>query len=80
VVQTGVKFFGCENKIAQPSPIHSWKLMGPSVVSAEKSGATSLMRKLMFGWRLGASSLMGNSYFISGKILIKNRTARASWP
>jgi hypothetical protein len=31
--------------MAQPSPIHSWKLMGPSVVSAVKSGAVSLMRK-----------------------------------
>jgi hypothetical protein len=40
-VQTGVKSFGCENKIAQPSPIHSWKLMAPSVVSAEKLGASS---------------------------------------
>ena len=47
VVQTGVKFFGCENSTAQPSPIHSWKLTVPCVVSAVKSGAVSLMRRLM---------------------------------
>src|SRR5262249_20340766 len=29
VVQTGVKSFGCENKIPQPSPSHSWKRIGP---------------------------------------------------
>jgi hypothetical protein len=52
VVQTGVKFFGCENKIAQPSPIHSWKLIGPSVVSAEKLGVSSFMRKLIFGAKI----------------------------
>ena len=41
VVQTGVKSFGWENSIAQPSPIHSWKRIGPSVVMAVKSGAVS---------------------------------------
>src|SRR6185436_14248389 len=44
VVHTGVKSFGCENRIAQPSPIHSWKRIGPWVVSAVKSGASSPMR------------------------------------
>src|SRR5437763_9959430 len=44
VVQTGVKSFGCENRIAQPSPIQVWKLIVPWVVSAVKSGAVSLMR------------------------------------
>src|SRR6266852_7418935 len=44
VVHTGVKSLGCENKIAHPSPIHSWKRMVPCVVSAVKSGAVSLMR------------------------------------
>src|SRR5947209_15871254 len=44
VVQTGVKSFGCENRMAHPLPIHSWKLIGPSVVSAVKFGASSLMR------------------------------------
>jgi predicted RNA-binding protein with RPS1 domain len=29
VVQTGVKSFGCENRIAQLSPIQSWKLISP---------------------------------------------------
>ena len=44
VVQTGVKSLGCEKSSAQPSQIHSWKLIAPRVVSAEKSGATSLIR------------------------------------
>src|SRR5262245_926207 len=44
VVQTGVKSLGCENRIAQPSPIHSWKLNVPWEVSAVKFGASSLMR------------------------------------
>ena len=43
VVQTGVKSFGCEKRMAQPSPIHSWKRIAPAVVSAVKSGATSLI-------------------------------------
>src|SRR5690606_41363554 len=44
---TGVKFLGCENRTAQPFPIQSWKLIVPWVVSAVKSGAVSLMRKLI---------------------------------
>ena len=47
MVQTGVKSFGWENSSAQPSPIHSWKLIAPSVVSAVKSGAVSLIRSPM---------------------------------
>src|ERR1051326_2755335 len=47
VVHTGVKSFGCENRIAQPFPIHSWKLILPSVVSAVKFGASSFMRNDM---------------------------------
>ena len=38
-MQTGVKSLGCENSTAQPSPIQSWNRIGPSVVSASKSGA-----------------------------------------
>src|SRR3954465_11238625 len=41
VVQTGVKSLGCENSTAHESPIQSWKLIFPSVVSASKSGAVS---------------------------------------
>ena len=41
VVQTGVKSLGCENSTAHESPIQSWNLIGPSVVSASKSGAVS---------------------------------------
>src|SRR5690606_39586587 len=47
VVQIGVKSFGWENNTAQPSPIHWWKFNVPSVVSAVKSGAVSLIRRLM---------------------------------
>src|ERR1700751_6000701 len=45
VVHTGVKSLGCENSTAQESPIQSWKRIRPSVVSASKSGATSLICK-----------------------------------
>src|SRR4051794_27824249 len=47
VVQTGVKSFGCENRIAQLSPFHLWKSSFPSVVSAVNLGASSLMRMAM---------------------------------
>src|SRR5215211_4544558 len=43
VVHTGVKSLGCENRTTHESSIHSWKLIGPSVVSAWKSGAVSPM-------------------------------------
>src|SRR5215468_7743089 len=41
VVQTGVKSLGCENRTPQLVPRYWWKLIGPSVVSAVKSGASS---------------------------------------
>jgi hypothetical protein len=41
VVQTGVKSFGCEKSTTHESPIQSWNAIGPSVVSASKSGAVS---------------------------------------
>src|SRR5215831_8135499 len=41
VVQTGVKSLGWENSTHHESPIHSWKRIRPSVVSAPKSGAVS---------------------------------------
>src|SRR5437867_2194068 len=44
VVQTGVKSFGCENRMPQPVPSHSWKLTVPSVVCAVKFGASSPSR------------------------------------
>ena len=47
VVHTGVKSFGCEKSTAHESPIQSWKLISPSVVWALKSGAVSLMVKLI---------------------------------
>src|SRR5713226_1937921 len=48
VVHTGVKSLGCENKMAQPLPIHSWKLIVPCEVSAVKLGASSFMRNMVF--------------------------------
>src|SRR5947199_8915598 len=54
VVQTGVKSLGCENSTAQESPIQSWKLIVPSVVSAVKSGAVSPILSVT------AASLRGN--------------------
>src|SRR3954447_21729024 len=39
VVHTGVKSFGWENRIPHESPSHLWNRIGPSVVSASKSGA-----------------------------------------
>ena len=39
VVQTGVKSSGWEKSTTQLSPMNLWKLMGPWVVSASKSGA-----------------------------------------
>src|ERR1700741_2332705 len=46
VVHTGVKSLGCENKMAQPLPIHSWKLIVPCEVSAVKLGASSFIRNM----------------------------------
>src|SRR3546814_15201468 len=39
VVQTGVKSFGWLKKSPQDDPSHSWKRMGPFVLSCSKSGA-----------------------------------------
>ena len=47
-MHTGVKSFGCENRIAQPSPIQSWNVIFPCVVSAVKLGASLLMRSAIF--------------------------------
>src|ERR1700722_11291504 len=44
VVQTGVKSLGCENRMAQLSPIQVWKSIGPCVVLAVKFGASALIR------------------------------------
>jgi len=52
VVQTGVKFFGCENRMAHPLPIHSWKLIWPCVLSAVKLGASLLILNAMTHLRI----------------------------
>jgi len=44
VVQTGVKSAGCENSTHHESPMNWWKLIGPRLVSASKSGTLSPMR------------------------------------
>src|SRR5262250_3320953 len=59
VVQTGVKSFGCENRIAQPLPIQSWKLIFPWVVSAVKLGASLLIRSAMLRLRVTPQYWMG---------------------
>ena len=46
-MHTGVKSLGCEKSTAHESPIHSWKLISPSVESAVKSGAGSLIVRAM---------------------------------
>ena len=61
VVQTGVKSLGCENSTPQLVPRHSWKLIGPSVVSAVKSGASSPSCSAM------ASSVIVNCVRSSGR-------------
>lgn len=60
---TGVKSAGCEKRMAQVSPIHSWKLMRPLVVSALKSGATEPSLREgedMFGCGLGGDDSKGD--------------------
>src|SRR5262249_21676422 len=47
VVETGVKYFGCENSTHQDPPIQSWKRILPSVVSVSKSGAVSPIASAM---------------------------------
>src|SRR3984893_11889835 len=47
VVLTGVKSFGCEKSTAQELPIQSWKRILPSVVCASKSGAVSLIARVI---------------------------------
>src|SRR5687767_2644081 len=56
VGQTGLKFFGWEKRIAQPLPIHSWKLILPCVVSAVKSGTSLLILSAM------TTSVIGETY------------------
>src|SRR5205809_7407255 len=61
VVQTGVKFLGCEKSTAHESPIQSWKRIRPSVVSASKSGAVSpICRAIVWPPSVG---LLGGGYF-----------------
>src|SRR5262245_27606771 len=57
VVQTGVKSFGWENRMAHPLPIQSWKLIFPWVVSAVKLGASLLMRNAMLHSSVSAGCL-----------------------
>src|SRR5215831_17697935 len=68
VVQTGVKSLGCENSTAHLSPIQSWKRILPSVVSASKSGAVSLiarvithLRRVGSHWSLEAGNIYSRS-------------------
>src|SRR3954469_6569534 len=47
VVQTGVKSLGWEKRTAHESPIQSWNLLFPSVVSASRPGAVSPSCKVL---------------------------------
>src|ERR1700730_10103057 len=69
VVHTGVKSLGCENKTAQPLPIHSWKLIVPCEDSAVKLGASSFMRNMV---SLLVSCFQGPS--------VLETSFRFSWP
>ena len=72
-MQIGVKSFGCEKSTAQESPIQSWKLIGPSVVAAVKSGAVSPIVRLILSLRFreGAGAPVA-----SGLAVISRRYAR----
>src|SRR5690349_25072800 len=67
VVQTGVKSFGCENRTAQESPIQSWNLILPCVVSASKSGAVSLMAKPI------SAPLLAGTVLVARAVSVKAR-------
>ena len=43
VVHTGVKSAGCQKSTHQELPMNSWKLIGPMLLSAVKSGTLSPM-------------------------------------
>src|SRR3954453_24178660 len=53
----GVKFLGCEKSTAHESPIQSWKLIGPSVVAATKSGAVSPIVRVIVVSVIGRSGV-----------------------
>ena len=75
VVQTGVKSFGCEKRIAHEVPIHSWNLMGPCVVSAvtyPMIGDTDLKVAKLFDMIHPNAS--GNA---SGRTAVDNATVRS---
>src|SRR5713226_2221254 len=77
VVQTGVKFFGCENRIAHPFPIHSWKLIRPWVVSAVKLGASLLILNDMIHLRVVTA--VRSSYVPGVLPLQRPPSARKTW-
>ena len=68
-MQTGVKSFGCENSTAHESPIHPWKRILPSVVSASKSGAVSpslMLTFVLLRWGLGSTPALQSTRSRSG--------------
>src|SRR5690349_20334278 len=62
VVHTGVKSFGCENSTTQLLPIHSWNRILPSVVWASKSGAVSLIARVITHLRRQRNHQFGAVY------------------
>src|SRR5947199_10862051 len=82
VVQTGVKSLGCENRMAQLFPSHSWKLILPSVVSAVKFGASSPNRsaiddlrseECLKGWWQPTHYLDPERTIVNGTIVLSSR-------
>jgi hypothetical protein len=79
VVHTGVKSLGCENNTHQALPIQLWKRIGPSVLSAMKSGAWSpnlraIASLLLSCFVAGASGWRGLAGSIQGQ-----RVKAAAW-
>jgi hypothetical protein len=62
----------CEKITAQESPIHSWNRIRPSVVSASKSGAMSLILTLIV-------DLQRSLFLVDQKLRISQNPALALW-
>jgi hypothetical protein len=81
VGHTGVKSFGCEKSTAQELPIQSWKRILPSVVCASKSGAVSLIARVITPLRyMRERDGLGTGYIPNGVVLSEHKNAARSMP
>src|SRR6266705_330793 len=85
VVQTGVKSFGWEKRMAHPLPIQSWKLIFPWVLSAVKFGASLLIRNAMLRSSVSTCCLPpvlapGDGIVCCGATFRHTRRVDFSWP